>query len=77
MQLTEDEVYNHALALPDDAKETLAVRLVAYLETHLDPEIERAHLDEAKKRRDEIRDGQVVPLDGESVMARARRIVGI
>ena len=76
MTLTVDEVYTQALTLPDDSKESLAERLVAYLETHLDTDIERAHLDEAKQRRDEIRSGRVAPLDGKSVMAKARELVG-
>ena len=76
MPLTIDDVYSQALALPDDSKESLAERLVAYLETHVEPEVERAHLDVAKRRRDEVRSGLVIPVDGPSVMAKARRIVG-
>ncbi len=75
MPPTIDEVYTQALALPDDSKESLAERLVAYLQTHIDPEVERAHLEVAIQRRNEIRSGGVQPLDGESVMARAREIV--
>ena len=75
MALTVEEIYSHALLLPDDSKESLAERLVAYLETHVDPEVERTHIAEAKQRRDEIRSGQILPVDGESVMAKARQIV--
>jgi len=76
MPLTVDDVYSRALTLPDQWKESLAERLVAYLEAHVDPEVERSHVDEAKRRRDEVRSGHVVPLDGQSVMDGARRIVG-
>lgn len=76
MPITVDEVYRQALTLPDDSKVSLTERLVAYMETHIEPEIERAHLDEARRRRDEVRTGQVVPLDGESVMSKARELVG-
>ncbi len=75
MPLTLDEVYSQALALPDESKESLAERLVAYLETHVDPEVERANLEQAKRRRDEVRTGRVEPLSGESVMAKAREIL--
>ena len=75
MALTVEEIYSHALLLPDVSKESLAERLVAYLETHVDPEVERAHIAEAKQRRDEIRSGLVLPVDGESVVAKARQIV--
>ncbi len=57
MQLTVDEVYNEAMQLPDDSKASLAERLVEYLETHTDRDLERLHLDTAKRRRDEIRSG--------------------
>ena len=76
MPITVDDVYNQALTLPDDSKESLAELLVAYIETHLEPDVERAHLDEARRRRDEIRAGRVTPLDGESVMTKARAMVG-
>ena len=76
MPVTVDEVYVQALALPNDLKESLAERLVVYLETHVEPEVARAHLDEAKRRRDEVRSGRVVPLDGESVLTQARELVG-
>ena len=76
MPLTLGDIYSQALALPDDSKESLAERLVAYIETHVEPEVQRAHLDEAKRRRDDIRSGRVVPVDGPSVIAKARRIVG-
>jgi Putative addiction module component len=76
MAITVDEVYSQALTLTDDSKESLAERLVAYIETHVAPDIERAHLDEARRRRDEIRTGLVMPVDGESVMTKARELVG-
>jgi hypothetical protein len=37
---------------------------------------ERARLDVAKRRRDEVRLGKVTPLDGEAVLASARQIAG-
>jgi uncharacterized protein YprB with RNaseH-like and TPR domain len=46
------------------------------VEAHPDPEIERAHLDVAKRRRDEVRLGKVAPLDGDAALAGARKIVG-
>ncbi len=73
--MTAEEVYQAALALPDDSKAALAERLVAHLETHVEPEVERAHLEVAKRRRDEILSGRVEALDGDEVMARGREIV--
>lgn len=75
MSLTIDQIYNEALLLPDESKASLAERLVEYLEIHIDRDLERIHLDTAKRRRDEVRAGQVQPIDGEEALARVRRIV--
>ena len=74
--MTTEQIFEAAMSLPDESKATLAERLVAHLAAHVDPEVERAHLDAAVRRRDEILSGQVEALDGEVVMARARKIVG-
>ena len=73
--MTAEQVYQAALALPDDSKAALAERHVAHLETHVEPKVERAHLEVAKRRRDEILSGRVEALDGNEVMARGREIV--
>ena len=59
MPLTVDEVYSQALTLPDDSKESLAERLVAYIETHVETAVEQAHLVDSKGRRDDVRSGHV------------------
>ena len=74
--MTTEEIFEAAMSLPDDSKATLAERLVAHLATHVEPELERVHLEVASKRREEILSGEVEALDGEGVMARARKIVG-
>ena len=74
--MTAEEIYEEAMTLPNESKALLAERLVAYLETNMEPEVERAHLEVARRRRDEILSGQAETLDGEAVMARARQIVG-
>ncbi len=71
--MTTQQIFEAAMSLPDDSKATLAERLVAHLALHVEPEVERAHLEAANRRRDEILSGQVEALDGEAVMARARK----
>ncbi len=56
-------------------KESLSDRLAEYVGTETDKDIERIHLDTAKRRRDEIRSGEVQPEGGEEVLARIRRLV--
>jgi len=75
MSLTVDQIYNEALLLPDESKATLAERIVEYLETHTDRDLERLCLDTTKRRRDEIRSGKVQPIDGDEALAHVRRLV--
>lgn len=75
MSMTAEQIYQEALQLPDESKVSLAERLVEHIESHIDSDLERLHLDTAKRRRNEIRSGQVQPIDGEEALARVRRIV--
>ncbi len=74
--MTTEQIFEAAMSLSDESKATVAERLVAHLASNFKPEVERAHLDAASRRSDEILSGQVEALDGEAVMARARKIVG-
>lgn len=74
--MTTEQIFEAALSLPDESKARLAERLVAHLAAHIEPEVEHPHLEAATKRRDEIVSGKVRALDSETVMVRARRIIG-
>ncbi|MFH0826161.1 MAG: addiction module protein [Pseudomonadota bacterium] len=67
-----DGIYEEALELPDESKAVLAERLVEYLETHVDPDLEGVRLDIVKRRRNEMREGHVAPVDGQEAAMRAR-----
>lgn len=69
-QLTEE-----ILALPSASRALLAEKLVESLEFDIDPDIQAAWITEAKKRRDEIRDGIVQPIPGEEALAQVRRLL--
>lgn len=70
-----DKIYEEALRLPDESKAILAKRIIEFLETNVDPDLERLHLDTVKRRRDEMRGGQVMPIDGQDASVVARRII--
>ena len=70
-----DDIYNDALGLPDESKAQLAERLIEYLATHVSPNLERIHLDTVKRRKEELRTGQVKPVYGKDALAHARRIL--
>jgi len=75
MPLTVDQLYEEAVLLPGEAQADLVERLVAHIETHVDREIESAHLDVIRRRRDEIRAGLVQPVQGDAALARVRQMV--
>ena len=70
-----DKIYEEALRLPDESKAILAERIVEYLETNADPDLERLHLDTVRRRRDEMRKGQVEPIDSQDASVLVRRII--
>ncbi|MGL5808061.1 MAG: addiction module protein [Xenococcaceae cyanobacterium] len=69
-QLTEE-----ILSLPDASRAILADKLVESLEFGTDSTIQTAWVTEAKRRRDEIRDGSVKPIAGEEALAQVRRLL--
>ena len=75
MQLTIEELSKEALILSNESKALLIDKLVASIDTSIDPEIERIHLECARQRRDEIRQGKVHPLPGTEAIAKIRQII--
>jgi len=69
-QLTEE-----LLALPSVSRALLADKLVESLEFDNDPTVQATWLTEAKKRRDQIRNGSVQPIPGEEALAQVRRLL--
>jgi hypothetical protein len=69
-QLTEE-----ALSLPSASRALLAERLVESLEFDTDPAIQVAWTTEVKKRRDEIRNGDVQAIAGDEALAQVRQIL--
>ncbi len=72
MATSVDELTTKALALPGEARALLAERLVESLDEESVSEI---WLTEAKKRRDEVRSGQVKPIPGVEVMEEVRKLI--
>jgi len=68
-----DDLKREALKLSFDEREELVHTLYKSLdEEEEDPEIERAIMDEVKRRYREIEEGRAVFLDGEQVLAELR-----
>lgn len=70
--MTIDEIASQALALPGEARALLAEKIVESLDQE---SIREIWLTEAKKRRDEIRNGRVKSVPGVEVMQNVRNII--
>lgn len=69
-QLTEE-----LLSLPNASRALLADKLVESLEFDADSTIQAVWVSEAKRRREEIRDGSVQPIPAEDALAQVRRLI--
>jgi Putative addiction module component len=69
-QLTEE-----VLSLPSVSRALLAEKLVESLEFDTDPSIQAVWVTQAKRRRDEIRNGSVQSIPGEEALAQVRRLL--
>ncbi len=72
MKMCVDEIVAQAMLLPGEDRAQLAEHLVESLE---DETIEKLWVAEAKKRRDEIRCGQIEPIQGEAALVQVRKLV--
>jgi len=69
-QLTEE-----ILSLPSTSRALLAEKLVESLEFDTDPIVQAAWTTEAKRRRDQIRSGEVQSISGEDALAQVRQLL--
>lgn len=75
MALTVEKVAADALGLPSAGRAELVEKLLASLAGESDPTIERAHLNEVRRRRDAARTGTASLIEGEEALRRVRAAV--
>ena len=63
--------------MPSESRALLADRLIESLEFDTDSAIQAVWVTEAKRRRDEVRDGYVQPIAGEEALAQVRRLISL
>ena len=68
----DEKLVSQALSLPSGSRAQLAEKIIESLENET---IEKIWLSEAKKRRDEVRSGQVKPIEGEEVLRRIKNLI--
>lgn len=76
MSMTVEQLAEEALALPSDSRALLADRIVESLDVSELSDIDRLWGVEAKRRRDEVREGRVKTIPGEEAFLTVRRAVG-
>ena len=72
MATTWEQLAEQAMALPSESRARLADRLVESLDVDELGPIDRLWVDEAKRRRDEVRAGRVQPIKGEDALSKVR-----
>ena len=70
-----EQVMKEALSLPSAWRAWWLQKLVESLEFDIDENLQALWVNEAKKRRDEIRSGIVQPIPGEEGLARVRQLL--
>jgi hypothetical protein len=73
MSISVDELATEAMKLSGESRALLAEMLVESLDQEM---INKLWLTEAKKRRDEVREGRVKPIPGAVVMEDVRKLIG-
>nr|WP_293105829.1 addiction module protein [Okeania sp. SIO2F4] len=61
--------------MPNIQRAFLVEKLVESLEFDIDETIQNTWINEAKKRRDEIKNDDILPISGEDALAEVRRIL--
>jgi putative addiction module component (TIGR02574 family) len=74
--MTIEQLAEQALALPTEQRALLADRLVESLDAGEVSRLDQLWAAEAKRRRDEVRQGRVQTIPGDEALTRVRRSLG-
>lgn len=69
------EIQHSALELDENHRAELAKKLIDSLDQEVDDDIEQAWIDEIKKRKAQIKSGEVTPISGIEVHKAARELL--
>ena len=75
MPMTIEQLAEAALALPSESRALLADRIVESLDVRELSKLDQVWAEEAKRRRDEVREGHVKTIPGEETFSKVRRAV--
>lgn len=74
--MTIEQLAEEALALPSKSRALLADRIVESLDAAELSDLDQLWAAEAKRRRDEVREGRVKTISGDEAFLKVRRAVG-
>ncbi len=75
MNLTVEQIAEEALSLPSEARALLADRLVESLDPAEDGYVHQLWIAEARRRRDDVRDGRTQTISGDEALAQVRQAI--
>ena len=73
--MTVEQIATEALSLPSEARALLADRLVESLDPAEDGTVRELWVNEALRRRDDVRSGRIKTIPSDEALARVRRAV--
>jgi uncharacterized metal-binding protein len=73
--LSLDKITQEALSLPNNLRVELVEKLIESLEIDVDESLQKTWLNIAKKRRNDLRNGEVIPIAGDVALAQIREII--
>lgn len=76
MSMTIEQLAEEALALPSKSRALLADRIVESLDAGELSDLDQLWATEAKRRRDEVREGRVKTIPGDEAFLKVRSVVG-
>lgn len=76
MPMTIEQLAEEALALPSESRALLADRIVESLDVRELNDLDKLWAAEAKRRRDEVREGRVETIPGDEAFLKVRSAVG-
>ena len=77
MTITPEDLAKEAMEMPSESRARLADLLIQSLDDAPLNSIDRAWADEAKRRRDELREGKVKAIPGDEALKQIRDILKI
>lgn len=75
MPISSDKLYDEAIQLPQEAKLMLIEKILKNIGENMPESVTALQLQEAKRRRDEIRSGETQPVPGEQALQQVRDMI--